>query len=197
MSGLVVRELRENDVEGATALGQRCFVGTERPEFAYELVRPISRAWVAVEASEVVGYALGWVVAGEAQLMSIAVEPSRRGHGLGRALLARFVEAMAELARLALMAAGLPSLTWSSALAGANQPTSALVLEWRSPVGHIVAVEPHGEAIEENVEQIVLEVRAGNAAARALYEAFAFESQGTRKGYYADGEDGVLYRRQL
>jgi hypothetical protein len=52
-----------------------------------------------------------------------------------------------ELARLALMAAGLPSLTWSSALAGANQPTSALVLEWRSPVGHIVAVEPHGEAI--------------------------------------------------
>jgi ribosomal-protein-alanine acetyltransferase len=145
MSGLVVRELRENDVEGATALGQRCFVGTERPEFAYELVRPISRAWVAVEASEVVGYALGWVVAGEAQLMSIAVEPSRRGHGLGRALLARFVEAMAE----------------------------------------------------ENVEQIVLEVRAGNAAARALYEAFAFESQGTRKGYYADGEDGVLYRRQL
>lgn len=145
MSPFVVRELRENDVEGATALGQRCFVGTERPEFAYELVRPISRAWVAVGARGVVGYAVGWVVAGEAQLMSIAVEPDERGHGIGRALLARFVEAMAE----------------------------------------------------ENVEQIVLEVRAGNAAARALYEHFGFESQGTRKGYYADGEDGVLYRREL
>jgi ribosomal-protein-alanine acetyltransferase len=145
MSGVVVRELGERDVEGATALGQRCFVGTERPEFAYELVRPISRAWVAVEASTVVGYALGWVVAGEAQLMSIAVDPAQRSHGIGRALLTRFVEAMTE----------------------------------------------------ENVEQIVLEVRAGNAAARALYEAFGFEPQGTRKGYYADGEDGVLYRRKL
>jgi ribosomal-protein-alanine acetyltransferase len=92
-----------------------------------------------------VGYALGWVVAGEAQLMSIAVDPAQRSHGIGRALLTRFVEAMTE----------------------------------------------------ENVEQIVLEVRAGNAAARALYEAFGFEPQGTRKGYYADGEDGVLYRRKL
>jgi len=145
MTGLVVRELREADVEGATALGQRCFVGTERPEFAYELVRPISRAWVAVEERAVLGYALGWGVAGWAELMSIAVEPGRRSHGMRGGRPARPVEGM----------------------------------------------------VEENVDQIVLEVRAGNAAARTLYEAFGFESQGTRKGYYADGEDGVLYRRKL
>jgi ribosomal-protein-alanine acetyltransferase len=146
MSGFVVRELREGDTEGASALGRRCFIGTEQPDFSYELVRPIARAWVAVERDgSVVGYALGWVAGGEAQLMSIAVEPAQRGRCIGRALLTRFIDAMAE----------------------------------------------------ENVDQVVLEVRAGNAVARALYEAFGFESQGTRKGYYADGEDGVLYRRAL
>jgi ribosomal-protein-alanine N-acetyltransferase len=38
-----------------------------------------------------------------------------------------------------------------------------------------------------------LEVRPGNAPARALYEAFGFDVVGTRPGYYADtGEDALL-----
>ncbi|MFN7696444.1 MAG: ribosomal protein S18-alanine N-acetyltransferase [Deltaproteobacteria bacterium] len=142
----VVRELRAEDVEGASALGKRSFTGTEQPDFAHELVRPISRAWVAADREGgVVGYVLGWVAGGEAQLMSIAVEPGRRERGIGRALLARFLEAMAE----------------------------------------------------ERVTDVVLEVRAGNLAARSLYEAFGFEMQGVRARYYADGEDGVTYHRAV
>ena len=38
-----------------------------------------------------------------------------------------------------------------------------------------------------------LEVRAGNQAARALYEQAGFEAYGTRTRYYSDGEDAVLY----
>ncbi len=39
-----------------------------------------------------------------------------------------------------------------------------------------------------------LEVRAGNQAARALYEAMGFRATGSRPRYYADtGEDAVLY----
>jgi len=41
-----------------------------------------------------------------------------------------------------------------------------------------------------------LEVRAGNAAARALYEALGFAVVGVRRGYYADGENAVRYRRE-
>lgn len=40
-----------------------------------------------------------------------------------------------------------------------------------------------------------LEVRAGNRAARALYERLGFAAVGRRRGYYADGEDAVRYRR--
>jgi ribosomal-protein-alanine N-acetyltransferase len=40
-----------------------------------------------------------------------------------------------------------------------------------------------------------LEVRAGNRAARALYERLGFRLAGRRRGYYADGEDAVRYSR--
>jgi ribosomal-protein-alanine N-acetyltransferase len=39
-----------------------------------------------------------------------------------------------------------------------------------------------------------LEVRAGNGAARALYESLGFRLAGRRRGYYPDGEDAVRYR---
>jgi ribosomal-protein-alanine N-acetyltransferase len=45
---------------------------------------------------------------------------------------------------------------------------------------------------------IVLEVRAGNAAAQALYRTFLFENIGIRRRYYADnGEDAVLMALRL
>lgn len=37
-----------------------------------------------------------------------------------------------------------------------------------------------------------LEVRVGNAAARALYESLGFREAGSRKKYYADGEDALI-----
>lgn len=40
-----------------------------------------------------------------------------------------------------------------------------------------------------------LEVRAGNVAARALYERLGFVVVGRRRAYYPDGEDAVRYRR--
>jgi len=48
----------------------------------------------------------------------------------------------------------------------------------------------------EGVRQIVLEVRAGNAAARRLYERAGFHETGRRPGYYREPEeDAICYRR--
>ncbi len=47
---------------------------------------------------------------------------------------------------------------------------------------------------EEGVGSGFLEVRADNAAARALYRATGWEEIGVRRGYYADGADAVLMR---
>lgn len=42
-----------------------------------------------------------------------------------------------------------------------------------------------------------LEVAAGNAAARALYGAAGFAAIGRRRGYYEDGADALVLRRDL
>jgi ribosomal-protein-alanine N-acetyltransferase len=47
----------------------------------------------------------------------------------------------------------------------------------------------------EGAVRITLEVRIGNDAARALYEAFGFTITGVSPGRYADGEDAVLMER--
>jgi ribosomal-protein-alanine acetyltransferase len=42
-----------------------------------------------------------------------------------------------------------------------------------------------------------LEVRADNARAIALYERAGYRGMGRRAGYYEDGADALLYRREL
>ena len=50
------------------------------------------------------------------------------------------------------------------------------------------------EAEEENVEDITLEVRASNAPAIALYEAYGFQKEAVRKNYYSGPtEDALIY----
>ena len=50
-------------------------------------------------------------------------------------------------------------------------------------------------AAEVGAAAVVLEVRADNVAARALYGSAGFVEDGRRRGYYPDGEDAVLLRR--
>lgn len=47
------------------------------------------------------------------------------------------------------------------------------------------------------VHTAFLEVREDNDAARALYAAEGWRPVGARRGYYADGTNAVVYRREL
>lgn len=47
----------------------------------------------------------------------------------------------------------------------------------------------------EGADEVTLEVRAGNVAARALYVGAGLAEVGRRRGYYPDGEDAVLMTR--
>ena len=49
----------------------------------------------------------------------------------------------------------------------------------------------------QGVSQAHLEVRAGNVAARALYEALGWTKQGQRARYYPGGEDAITYSLAL
>lgn len=53
-------------------------------------------------------------------------------------------------------------------------------------------------AVNENLHQLVLEVRTGNTAARRLYESCGFQPVGLRRGYYEDnGEDAIIMLKKL
>lgn len=52
------------------------------------------------------------------------------------------------------------------------------------------------EARRRRCTNVLLEVRAGNAAAVALYEGHGFERVGVRRRYYADGDDALVMRRR-
>ena len=54
-------------------------------------------------------------------------------------------------------------------------------------------VEALRTAYQEGARQALLEVRAGNEAAQAMYHTFGFEEVGRRAKYYKDnGEDAIL-----
>ena len=50
------------------------------------------------------------------------------------------------------------------------------------------------DKLTESDDQCFLEVRDGNAKARAFYEKHGFKLYNVRKKYYADGEDAALYK---
>ena len=51
--------------------------------------------------------------------------------------------------------------------------------------------------LEHQEGPALLEVRAGNTPAIALYEGMGFERVGLRRGYYSDGEDALLMTREM
>lgn len=64
-------------------------------------------------------------------------------------------------------------------------------------VGSVLLAAVIQEAAARRAGDLLLEVRADNAAAIAFYERHGFERLSIRRRYYADGVDGVVMRRPL
>ena len=152
--GVVMERATEEDLDRILRIEQASFsVPWTRKMFEVELGHnPFGRLYVARPGGGrkpeggFVGYVCFWVVFEEFRLMTLAVDPSARRRGFGRALLRQA------------MALGL-----------AQGATRAL-----------------------------LEVRASNEAALALYEQEGFQRTAVRGRYYANPvEDAVLMEREL
>lgn len=94
----MIRAASDSDRDEIAALEERAFArdGWSAPQVQTELGRAGGVAVVArLPSGRFAGYALGWSVAGECELLRIAVEPDLRGTGLGGALLDAFAAAAA------------------------------------------------------------------------------------------------------
>lgn len=93
MAGLVIRRAKLYDVPALARIERESFVS---PWSAEEITRDVAgndRAYVAVAeyGGEVIGYADMWIIAGEAQLFNIVVDPSYRGNEVGLKLMGHMI----------------------------------------------------------------------------------------------------------
>ncbi len=141
-TGFLVRLLESEDAPALAALEARVFADSwAAARFAELLGQDRFLAAGAFDARGLRAYLTAYSLAGELEIVNVAVDPALRGQGLGTRLLRFFLD----------RARGL----------GATRA--------------------------------VLEVRAGNAPALALYRGQGFEEIGLRRGYYADtGEDALI-----
>lgn len=148
----VVEPLHWWDLPQVLLLEQQAFAGTD-PWSAEQLWAelagvPQRRHYVLARRDPdgpVAGYAGLALGPDVADVMTVAVHPAARRHGVGTALLAELVE----------------------------------------------------HAQQAGVPDVLLEVRADNSAALALYARFGFTRVGLRRRYYPDGVDGLVLRRRV
>ena len=67
----------------------------------------------------------------------------------------------------------------------------------RQGVGALLLQNAVDRLVAAGVSDVRLEVRRGNEAARALYERFGFSYHRTAPRYYEDGEDALVYLREV
>ncbi|MDX1624380.1 MAG: ribosomal protein S18-alanine N-acetyltransferase [Gemmatimonadota bacterium] len=102
-SAVEIRRFRLGDVRRVHELEEEIYSAPWRYQhFLQLLALPNGIGWVAEEEGRVVGYALGWLAADEAELANIAVDEGRRGRGIGRRLLETFVEGVRDRGTLRL-----------------------------------------------------------------------------------------------
>lgn len=66
----------------------------------------------------------------------------------------------------------------------------------RRGVGRMLVEGLLAHAAQQRLREVLLDVRADNEPAVALYESLGFEAVSRRRDYYAAGVDGVVMRRR-
>ncbi|HET6361872.1 MAG TPA: ribosomal protein S18-alanine N-acetyltransferase [Gemmatimonadota bacterium] len=86
------RPWREDDLEAVCEIERRTFpLPWTREQFRDLFAHPAGLGWIAVGADgRVVGYAIGWVAADEAELADLAVSDELRNQGIGAVLVRAF-----------------------------------------------------------------------------------------------------------
>ena len=94
---ITVRDAEEGDLSSLLAMEAECF----RTPYREGALRPMlsqsfAKNYLALSGGEAVGYLLATTIAGESEILRIAVQKEMRGRGIARALLSRLLEDLSE-----------------------------------------------------------------------------------------------------
>lgn len=174
MTKLLIRRMEPEDLEQVFLLDCMSFtLPWSLNAYKFELSNPASRPWVA----EIVIPEDAAPIEYRSQRQG-SVEPFARQPG-EKAIIAMLV-------------------LWQI-VDEAHIATVAVHPEWRRKgVAHKLLTHVLDVAVHEGALSAMLDVRAGNIPAQALYAHFGFEVVGQRVGYYKDnGEDALLMTATL
>mgnify|MGYP000925470287 FL=1 len=87
----LIRTAAAGDIDAVYDIEREGHARWDRRQFADELGLNFSRFYVLEEDSDIVGFAVAWIVADEIQLNNIGVRKDRRLRGLGSRLLERVI----------------------------------------------------------------------------------------------------------
>ena len=89
----MVHEMRQSDVSGVAEIEQLCFSDPWSLNTVKEGLESSLDTWLVLEEEgNILGYCVFRVIAGEGELLRIAVLPAYRGRGLSKKLMDRLVE---------------------------------------------------------------------------------------------------------
>lgn len=94
---ITVRDAEEGDLSSLLAMEAECF----RTPYREGALRPMlsqsfAKNYLALSGGEAVGYLLATTIAGESEILRIAVQKEMRGRGIARALLSRLLGDLSE-----------------------------------------------------------------------------------------------------
>ena len=87
----LIRTAAAGDIDAVYDIEREGHARWDRRQFADELGLNFSRFYVLEEDSDIVGFAVAWIVADEIQLNNIGIRRDRRLRGLGSRLLERVI----------------------------------------------------------------------------------------------------------
>ena len=87
-SEIIIRRMAVADLDQVVALEETCFAHPwTRENYLSELTKNVAARYLVAERDgQVIGFAGAWVILDESHVTNIAVAPSQRGQGIGRAL---------------------------------------------------------------------------------------------------------------
>lgn len=86
---LETRLMKKEDIEDVLTISNSCFKGNEswdKPSLISEMSNHLAHCFVLSENDTILGFANVWIIIGEANINSIAIDESLRGKGLGSSL---------------------------------------------------------------------------------------------------------------